>query len=71
MPEFSDQSLLKQRQQLREMAQGFQQAQILLPRVELGMFEALKDDQATAFILSAIERRDKCAKPLFSWMTKK
>jgi hypothetical protein len=30
MPDLSDQALLTQRQQLREMAQGFRQAQILL-----------------------------------------
>jgi len=48
MPELTVQSLLKQRQQLREMAQGFRQAQILLTCVELGVFEALKEGRATA-----------------------
>jgi hypothetical protein len=48
MTDFSDQALLKQRQLLREMAQGFRQAQILLTCVELGAFEALNDGPATA-----------------------
>jgi demethylspheroidene O-methyltransferase len=48
MFEFPDQSLLKQRQQLREMAQGFRQAQILLACVQLGVFEALNPGQVTA-----------------------
>jgi len=48
MPEFSNQALLQQRRQLREMAQGFRQAQILLTCVELGIFEALQDGPATA-----------------------
>lgn len=48
MPEFSDQALLKQRQRLREMAQGFRHAQILLTCVELGVFETLSEGQATA-----------------------
>jgi hypothetical protein len=48
MPEFPNQDLLQQRQELREMAQGFRQAQILLACVELGIFEALQDSPATA-----------------------
>ena len=48
MPEFPNQDLLQQRRQLREMAQGFRQAQILLTCVELGIFKALKDGPVTA-----------------------
>jgi hypothetical protein len=48
MPEFSNQDLLQQRRQLREIAQGFRQAQILLTCVELGIFETLQDGPATA-----------------------
>jgi hypothetical protein len=48
MSDFSNEDLLKQRQQLREMAQGFRQAQILLSCVELGVFEALNAGPATA-----------------------
>ncbi len=39
---------LKQRQQLREMAQGYRQAQVLLSCVELGVFETLTGRSATA-----------------------
>lgn len=48
MPEFSNQDLLQQRKQLREIAQGFRQAQVLLTCVELGIFKALKDGPAAA-----------------------
>jgi hypothetical protein len=48
MSDFSNEDLLQQRQQLREMAQGFRQAQILLSCVELGVFEALNAEPATA-----------------------
>jgi hypothetical protein len=48
MSDFSNEALLKQRQQLREIAQGFRQSQILLTCVELGVFEALNAGQATA-----------------------
>jgi hypothetical protein len=40
--------LPQQRQQLREMAQGFRQAQVLLTCVELGVFEVLHGRNATA-----------------------
>jgi hypothetical protein len=48
MPDFSYEALLIQHQKLREMAQGFRQAQILLTCIQLGVFEALKDGHATA-----------------------
>lgn len=48
MSDFPNENLLKQRQQLREIAQGFRQAQILLSCVELGVFEALEARPATA-----------------------
>jgi hypothetical protein len=48
VPEFSNQDLLQQRRQLREMAQGFRQAQILLTCLDLGVFEALDGRRATA-----------------------
>jgi hypothetical protein len=53
MPEFSDQDLLQQRWQLREMAQGFRQAQILLTCLDLGVFEALEGRRATASEVAA------------------
>ncbi len=58
MSEFSDQASLIQRQQLREMAQGFRQAQILLTCAELGVFEALEDGQATASEVAEITGAD-------------
>lgn len=48
MPEFPDQEMLQQRRQLRDMAQGFRQAQVLLTCVELGVFETLAGRTATA-----------------------
>jgi hypothetical protein len=52
----SDKALLKQRQQLREMAQGFRPAQILLTCFDLGVFEALAGRQATAAeVATAVE----------------
>jgi len=45
---FSNEILLKQRQQLRELAQGFRQSQILLTCVELGIFEVLNEGPAAA-----------------------
>jgi hypothetical protein len=48
MSDFSNENLLKRRQQLREIAQGFRQAQIVLSCVELGVFEALEARPATA-----------------------
>ena len=48
MSDFSDEALLKQRQRLREMAQGFRQAQVLLTCVELGVFAVLDGRHATA-----------------------
>jgi SAM-dependent methyltransferase len=48
MPELSNQDLLQQRRQLREMASGFRQAQILLTCIDLGVFEALAGHPATA-----------------------
>jgi len=48
MPEFSNQDLLQRRRQLRKMAQGFRQAQVLLTCVELGVFETLTGRTATA-----------------------
>ncbi|NMB88832.1 MAG: methyltransferase, partial [Chloroflexi bacterium] len=39
---------LPQRQQIREMARGFRQAQILLTCIDLGVFEALKTGPASA-----------------------
>lgn len=56
MPESSNQDLLQQRRQLREMAQGFRQAQILLTCFDLGVFEALDGRRATAAeVAAAIE----------------
>lgn len=52
MYEFLDQALLIQRQQLREIAQGFQEAQILLACVELGVFEALIGGPAAASVVA-------------------
>jgi len=48
MPKSSNQDLLQQRRQLRDMAQGYRQAQILLTCVELGVFETLAGRTATA-----------------------
>jgi hypothetical protein len=48
MQDFPDEIVLQQRRKLREMAQGFRQAQILLSCVELGVFEALNGCQSTA-----------------------
>jgi hypothetical protein len=48
MFDLSDRVLLKQRQQVREMAQGFRQAQILLDCIDLGVFEATAAEVATA-----------------------
>ncbi|HET89179.1 MAG TPA: hypothetical protein ENN99_00340 [Chloroflexi bacterium] len=55
MSEFPDQALLKQRHQLREMAQGFRPARILLTCVELGIFKVLKDGPANAGQAAAID----------------
>jgi hypothetical protein len=56
MPEISNQDLLQQRRQLREMASGFRQAQILLTCFDLGVFEALDGRRATAAeVAAAIE----------------
>jgi len=56
MPDLSDQALLKQRQQLRELAQGFRPAQILLTCFDLGVFEALDGRPATAVeVATAVE----------------
>jgi hypothetical protein len=55
-PGFSGQDLLQQRRQVREMAQGFRQAQILLTCFDLGVFEALAGRRATAAeVATAIE----------------
>jgi SAM-dependent methyltransferase len=43
-----DQMVLRQRQEIREMASGFRQAQILLACFELGVFEVLDGRWATA-----------------------
>ena len=43
MTDLSDKALMEQRQRLREMSQGFREAQVLLTCVELGVFEALND----------------------------
>jgi precorrin-6B methylase 2 len=48
MIDFTDEDLLKQRQRLREMAQGFRQAQVLLTCVELEVFAVLDGRNATA-----------------------
>ena len=48
MHQLPDQELLQQRLQLREMAQGFRQAQVLLTCVELGVFKTLAGRTATA-----------------------
>jgi len=48
MSDFSNEALLKQRQQLRDLTQGFRQSQILLTCIELGVFEALNEGPATA-----------------------
>jgi len=48
VPGISEESVLQQRQQLREMARGYQHAQILLTCVELGIFETLAGRSATA-----------------------
>jgi SAM-dependent methyltransferase len=48
MPDAIDQALLAQRQRLRDMAQGFREAQILLTCVELGVFQALAEGPAAA-----------------------
>jgi SAM-dependent methyltransferase len=58
MPDLSDQALLKQRQQLREMAQGFRSAQILLTRFDLGVFEVLAGRQATAAEVATVVEAD-------------
>ena len=43
-----DETVLRQRHQIREMANGFRQAQILLTCFDLGVFEALDGQAATA-----------------------
>jgi SAM-dependent methyltransferase len=48
MTDMSDKALMEQRQRLREMAQGFREAQVLLTCVELGVFETLNEGSATA-----------------------
>jgi hypothetical protein len=48
MTDFPDHARLKQRQQLREIGQGFRRSQILLACVELGVFEALQRGLVTA-----------------------
>jgi hypothetical protein len=48
MPDAIDKALLIQRQRLREISQGFREAQILLTCVELGVFEALNEGPSTA-----------------------
>jgi hypothetical protein len=42
MSDYPDQASLKQRQQLREISQGFRQCQVLPTCVELGVFEAME-----------------------------
>lgn len=54
MPDLMNKALLEQRQRLRELAQGFREAQILLTCVELGVFEALSEGPAAA---SAVAQR--------------
>jgi 3-hydroxy-5-methyl-1-naphthoate 3-O-methyltransferase len=48
MTDLSDKALMEQRQRLREMSQGFREAQVLLTCVELGVFETLNKGPATA-----------------------
>ena len=48
MADISNETLLEQRRRLRNIAQGFRQAQILLTCVELGVFEALDGGQVAA-----------------------
>jgi hypothetical protein len=51
-----DETVLRQRQELREMASGFRQAQILLTCFDLGVFEALDGRRATAAeVATAVE----------------
>jgi hypothetical protein len=47
MTDFPDHALLKQRQQLQEIDQGFRRFQTLLACVELGVFGALPREWAT------------------------
>jgi predicted O-methyltransferase YrrM len=55
VPGTPEETVLRQRQVLQEMAHGFRQAQILLTCVELGVFEALDGRRATvAEVASAV-----------------
>lgn len=48
MSELPDQAPLRQHQQLRDMARGYRQAQVLLTCVEPGDFETLARGATTA-----------------------
>ncbi len=52
MTDLSDKVLMEERQRLREMSQGFRDAQVLLTCLELGVFEALNEGSATAIAVA-------------------
>jgi hypothetical protein len=54
MVDGTDESVLKQRRQLQEMARSYRQSQILLTCVELGVFEALANHRAAASEIAVV-----------------
>ncbi|MEJ2209604.1 MAG: methyltransferase [Anaerolineae bacterium] len=53
-----DEAVLRRRRQVREMASGFRQAQVLLSCFDLGVFEALAGRRATAAEVAAARETD-------------